>query len=141
MVVQGCDFQPMVKEGRHDGINFLLQQHQIAHHYVVPAVALGQSKPSTEAERRRYGVVRDCHVQIVARYVDFEHVGLVVARLTHKFENLLVVAGHVLRMCHRSVNRETNGQKKCTKSPDCFPHVILQFGEVVVQAATTLKPF
>ena len=138
VVVQGSDFQPMLKQRRHDGIDFLLQQHQIAHHDVVPAVTLGQSKPSTETERRRHRVVRNAHVQIVARYVDLEHVGLVVARLTNKFENLLVVARHVLRMCHRSVSRETNGQQKCTKSPDCFSHVILQFGDVVVQVRSPL---
>src|SRR2546427_686734 len=78
VIVKGCDFQPMLKEGRHNGIHFFLQEHEISHHYVIPTVTLRQSKPSTETERRRHRVVRNAHVQIVARYVDLEHVGLVV---------------------------------------------------------------
>src|SRR5438046_1488752 len=76
--VQGRDFQRMPKQRRHEWIDFLLYQHQIAHHDVIPAVTLRQSKPSTEAERRRHRVVRDGEMQIVARNVDLEHVRFVV---------------------------------------------------------------
>src|SRR5438874_7401140 len=100
MIVQGSDFQPMLKQRRHDWIDFCLQEHQISHHHVITAVTFGHGKPSTESERRRHGIVRDRHMQIVAWDVDLEHVCFVVTRLTHKFENLLVVAGYVLGMCH-----------------------------------------
>src|SRR5438105_10647383 len=90
VIVNSRDFQPVLKEGRHNGIHFFLQEHEISHHYVIPTVTLRQSKPSTEAERRRHGVFRDGDMQIVARDVDLEHVRFVVARPADKFENLLV---------------------------------------------------
>ena len=38
VIVQGSNFQPMVQQRRHDRIYLFLQQHQIAHHYVVTAI-------------------------------------------------------------------------------------------------------
>ena len=70
VIVQGGDFQPVVKQCRHDWIHLFLQQYQISHHDVIPAVAFGQGEPSAETEGRRHRVVCDRDMQIVARDID-----------------------------------------------------------------------
>jgi hypothetical protein len=48
-------FQPVFKQGRHDGIHFVLQQDEVAHHDVHAAIAFGDGDPAAESKRSRGG--------------------------------------------------------------------------------------
>ena len=93
MIVKGGHFQSVLKQRRHHRIDHVLQQYQVAHHNVIPTFALRQCEPTAESESSRNWIVRDCDVQVIPRYIDFQHVLLVVARFPDDFQGLLIISG------------------------------------------------
>ena len=106
VVMKRGDIQTVVEQRRHDRIDFVLRQHQIAHHHVHPTRAFGHRDPAAEPEWRRRLHVRHGDAKVVARNIDLEHVRLVVALLAKRGEHLLVLGRNVLRKRGRRAQQE-----------------------------------
>ena len=79
MVVQRGDLEPVVEQRRHHRVDLVLGQHEVAHHHLLAAVALGHRHPAAEAERRRRRTAGDGDASVAARDVDLQHAVLEVA--------------------------------------------------------------
>ena len=97
MVVQCGHIDSVIEKRRHDGIDFILKQHKIAHHHFASVCCFGQRDPSAESEWRRRRESLNRHLQVVPRDIHFQDPGLEVALPIQRFENILIVARHVLR--------------------------------------------
>jgi hypothetical protein len=97
VVVKRSRLEAVVQQRRHNRVDLVLQQHEIAHHHVHAAGALRHRDPAAKAERRRRFDGGDGDAEIVARDVDLEHLVFVIARVTERREHLLVLGGNVLR--------------------------------------------
>ena len=105
VIVNGRHVQAVVEQRRHDRVDLVLCEHQIAHHDVHAAGTLGHGHPPAEAERGRCYRVGDGDAEIAPRDVDLEHIGFEVALLAECREHLLVLCRNILRL-HRRPQRE-----------------------------------
>ena len=99
MVVKSRRLQAVVEERGHHRVDLVLRQHEIAHHHVHAAGTLRHRHPAAETEWGRGFHIRHGDAEVVARNVDLEDVGLVVALLAQHRQDLLVVGRNLLRHC------------------------------------------
>ena len=67
VVVQGGDFEALVKQVLHHGVDFFVQQHQVAHDHRA-VIELLEGRVGAEGEAGLHGHAIDGHLQIGARH-------------------------------------------------------------------------
>src|ERR1700682_1251982 len=81
MVVQGRDFKAIAQQRRHYRVDLILQKDQVAHHHIDNAGAFCHRERSAKSKRRGSGDAVNGYLEVVTRYVYFEHVALKIALL------------------------------------------------------------
>ena len=98
VVVQSRDFKSVIKQRRHNRIHLILGKDQVAHHHIIASVTFRQGEPTSKAERGWNAVPCDLHMQVIPRNIHFQHIRFVVAGFADNLQNLLVIAGNLLRV-------------------------------------------
>src|SRR5205085_2722200 len=93
--------QTVLEQSGYNRIDLVLQQHEVPHHNVVAAVALGHRQPSSETKWRGRGDSVDGDLHIVSRNVDFENLPFVIALLIDSSHDGLIIGLYFLCMGHR----------------------------------------
>ena len=107
MIVKRGNFQPVFKQRGHDRVDLLLQEDEVAHHYINALIAFCKRYPAAEPEGSGCGNAGDGDAQIASRHVRFQDVCFVVAAAAEDGENFLIILGYVL-----------GGQGNCAEQQD-----------------------
>src|SRR5437868_223265 len=96
VIMKRGDLQAVIEQCRHDGINFLLGQNEVAHEDVVAAFTFSHCEPPAKAERSWQRNPCDLHMQVVPWDIHSQDIGFVVSGFADDLQNLLVVGGKLL---------------------------------------------
>src|SRR5215472_12945423 len=108
VVMKRCDINSVVQERRHNRINFLLKEHQVAHHYVGAVGRLGEGNPPAEPEGRRSRESLYGHLQVVAWDIHLQNASFEITFSVQRLEDFLIVIRHLLGDGRRARNDEAS---------------------------------
>src|SRR5260370_29543679 len=104
MIMNSGHFEAIVQQSRHDWVDFILCQNEVAHHYVHSTLAFGHREPAAEAERRRRRDSFNAGLQIVPGNIDFQNSVLEVPLLSKSLQHVVIIGRHRLRYRQTSRN-------------------------------------